>query len=190
MNKLKTYARLLALTGLLAVSLSGAAFAALQSQQSTLKGNTIQTATANLQLSSDGTTYMSSLNGYSFNNLVPGGSATPAAGFGLYIKNMGSTNLNVKLAISKPITNPDNVDLSKVHVILVPTAGGSQINLTLQDLITNAAGGGMSLPNATRVLPNQSIGYVMQVSMESDAVNGSSASLSDIDFSFSATAVN
>jgi len=77
---LKNYARLVLATTALTVMVGGAAFAALQSQQSVLKGSTIQTASANLQLSSDGNLFANTLNGYSFNSLIPGGQASPSVG--------------------------------------------------------------------------------------------------------------
>lgn len=171
---------------------SSVAYAALQSQPSTLKGNTIQTATANLQLSSDNVTYASNLNGYAFNNLIPGGQPSPTIGFPIYLKNAGTTSLSVKLSISKPLTNPQSVDLSKMHLILSPYSGGVPQNITLQDLTNSASTGGIALTNAgvSRMLPNQTFGCSVQISMELDAISGPSASLSDIDFSFNAIAVN
>ncbi|HXE10222.1 MAG TPA: hypothetical protein VN554_02240, partial [Verrucomicrobiae bacterium] len=82
------------------VMVGGVTFAALQSQQDTLAGNTVETATANLQLSTDGTTYGSSRSGFDFNNLVPGGQAVPAAGYSVYLKNNGGTPLALKMAVS------------------------------------------------------------------------------------------
>src|SRR4051794_22881330 len=84
----------------LIVIVSGVTFAALQSQQDTLTGNTIQTATANLQLSTDGTSYNNSHAGFDFTNIVPGGAAMPTAGYGFYLKNGGGTPLTLKLAVT------------------------------------------------------------------------------------------
>src|SRR5665213_3201719 len=53
------------------VVVSGVTFATLQSQQVKLTGNTIQTATANLQISPDGIAYSGSQQGFAFSNLVP-----------------------------------------------------------------------------------------------------------------------
>jgi hypothetical protein len=171
---------------------SGVTFAALQSQESVLAGNSIQTATANLQLSSDNQNYSNSLNGYVFNNLIPGGSPSPTIGFPIYLKNAGTSNLAVKLSISRPITNPENVDLSKVHLILGPYSGGVGQRIALQDLISSASTGGVVLTNnaVTRMLPGQSAGFSMQVVMDADAFAGPGATLSGIDFSFSANSVN
>lgn len=172
------------------VIVSGVTFAALQSQEDVLKGNTIQTAVANLQLSSDGINFTNSLSGFTFSGLIPGGAPAPANGYPIYLKNDGSTALALKLSIPKPITNPDNADLSKVHVLLTPFGGGAPQNMTLQDLVSSAASGGIALAQPGRLGVGQSTGFNVQVSMESDAVSGPSATITDIDFSFGAATVN
>jgi hypothetical protein len=143
-----------------------------------------------LLLSSDGTNFTSTLSGYAFNNIIPGGAASPTVGYPISLKNAGTTALSLKLSIAKPITNPDNVDLAKVHIILSPFSGGVPQNITLQDLVTSSSTGGVALSAASRVTPSQMTGYAMQVMMESDAFSGASTTLSDIEFSFGATAVN
>jgi hypothetical protein len=155
-----------------------------------VRGSTIQTANASIQVSKDGIAYTDSLTGYNFGGLIPGGQALPSNGYPIYVKNTGTSQLAVKLSIAKPVTNPDNVDLSKVHVILSPFSGGAPQNITLQDLIANVAAGGVQLNSMPRMLPGTSGGFSMQISMDVDAVSTASASLSDIDFSFSGTAVN
>jgi hypothetical protein len=187
--KIAALLRAVMVVGAVTAAVTGVTFAALQSQQATLKGNTIQTATANLLLSSDGTNFTSTLSGYAFNNIIPGGAASPTVGYPISLKNAGTTALSLKLSIAKPITNPDNVDLTKVHIILSPFSGGVPQNITLQDLV-NSTTGGVALSAASRITPSQTTGYSMQVMMESDAFSGSSTTLSDIEFSFGATAVN
>lgn len=129
---------------LVAVSViaGGVAYAALQSQPVKLSGNTIQTATADLLLSADGVNYGASQPGFVFGQLVPGGAAVPAAGNPVFLKNTGGTPLSLLLSVSSLPANLDSVDLSKVHVILSPTAGGSVQNFTLQGLIAAATTGG------------------------------------------------
>src|SRR5438309_2343932 len=100
------------------IVVSGVTFAALQSQQDKLTGNTIETATANLQLSTDGSNYATSQAGFDFSNIVPGGQAVPQSGYNVYLKNSGGTPLALKLAVSSTPSNPSNVDLNKVNVIL------------------------------------------------------------------------
>ena len=60
------------ITAIMAMA-GGVTFAALQSPQAKLTGSTIQTATANLQVSSDGINYAAGQQGYAFGGLVPGG---------------------------------------------------------------------------------------------------------------------
>lgn len=73
----------------------GISFAALSSQDK-LTGNTIQTATANLQLSVDGINYASTQVGFSFTDIVPGGLPVPINGYNVYVKNSGATALALK----------------------------------------------------------------------------------------------
>jgi hypothetical protein len=166
----------------------GAAFAVLQSQPGLVKGNVIQTAVASLQVSPNGTTYGSEMDGYVFGNLIPGGQPTPLNGYPIYVKNVGTTPLALKLSVKPLLANPDNVDLGKVHVILTPIGGGAPQNLLLQDLINTA--GGITVNQAIHLMPEQVFQLTLQVSMEADAINGSSATLSNVDFNFGALAVN
>ena len=186
----KVVGRAIAVVGAVMVVVAGVTFAALQSQAAVLKGNTIQTAVASLKLSSDGTTYTNALDGYTFVNLIPGGQPVPASGYTVYLKNAGSTPLAPKLSITKPVINPDGVDLSKVHVILSPLGGGVGQNILLQDLVSSAATGGMPVSFTSRLTPNQITSFTLQISMDSDALTGPSGTISDIDFSFGAAAVN
>lgn len=193
MKRFKNFKAMTRAAGVVAavvVVVSGVTFAALQSQLGVLKGNTIQTAIASLQVSPDGITYSSSMEGYTFGNLIPGGQPSPSNGYPVYIKNVGTTPLALKLSVSGTISNPNNVDLTKVHVILSSTNGGAPQNVTLQDLITANASGGLAVNQASHVLPSQVASYTVQVSLETDAVTGSSASLGNIDFNFGALAVN
>lgn len=169
---------------------SGVSYALLQSQLGILRGNTIQTAIANLQLSSDGTNFTNSLEGYNFGSLIPGGMATPTNGYPVYLKNVGTTPLAVKLSIPTGFTNPNNVDLSKVHLILSPIGGGAGQNITLQALVDAANSGGVALTQATHIIPTQVIGYNLQISMETDVINGPTASLGNVEFDFGGTAVS
>ncbi len=174
-------------TASLVIMMAGIGYAVLQSQQNSLTGNTISTATANLQLSTDGTTFSGSHIGFDFNNIVPGGSAVPTTGYPFYLKNGGGTPLNIKLAVTSLPTNPSNVDLSKVNIILTTVASGQNPqSFSLQSLM-NSAGGGttISLSNLDTGVTQQ---YKLQVSMAADAVSGSSANLGNIDFAFTGLA--
>src|SRR5438270_14076832 len=110
----KALGRAVAVVAAVLIVVTGVTFAALQSQQIKLTGNTIQTATANLQVSLDGVNYASSQAGFNFTNLVPGGQPVPQSGYNLFLKNSGGTPLALKFAVSSTPSNPDNVDLGKV----------------------------------------------------------------------------
>jgi hypothetical protein len=127
------------------------------------------------------------MDGYVFDNLVPGGAAVPNSGYPIYIKNVGTTPLAVKISAGTTISNPDNVNISKVHVIITPVGGGAIQNLTLQELMNPA---GIALNNAIRLLPSQIHQIAVQVLLEQDAVSGPSATLNNLDFNFGATATN
>lgn len=172
------------------VIVSGVALAALQSQQDTLTGNTVETATANLQISTDGVNYGNSHAGFDFNNIVPGGQPIPVTGYAFYLKNSGGTPLSLKMAVSTTPVNPNGVDLNKVNVVLTPVATGTSAQtFTLQSLVSGFSAGGLAITSGN-LAGGASQQFKLQVSMAADAVSGSTASLGNIDFSFSGTAVS
>jgi hypothetical protein len=187
-HKQVTWLRAIAVVAAVVVIVSGVTFAALQSQQAKLTGNTIQTATANLEISPDGTSYSAAQSGYVFSNLVPGGQAMPLNGYNFYLKNTGGTPLELKFAISSVPSNPNNVDLSKVNVIVSPIGGGSPQSFTMQALLSAAATGGLTINTPAMLNSGVAAQYTIQVSMASDALTGASASLGNIDFAFSGLA--
>lgn len=182
--------RLCMVVSLVTVSGGGVAYAALQSQSAMLTGNSVQTATAGLTLSTSGTLYSASQVGFSFTNLVPGGSAVPAVGNDIYLKNTGGVGLALKVSVVSTPTNPDNVDFAKVHVVLTPVAGGSVQNFTLAALIASASTGGMPILTPTSLAANTVAQYKIQMSMDSDAFSGTVGLINNIDFSFSGVAVS
>ncbi|MDL2342265.1 MAG: hypothetical protein QFB87_04280 [Patescibacteria group bacterium] len=169
--------------------LSGVTYAALQGQ-SKFTGSTIQTATANLVVSRDGTTFSNSQSGMTFNNVIPGGSLSPSAGYPVYMKNAGGTPLSLKLAVSSTPTNPDTVDLTKVNVVLTSTASGQSQTFSLQSLIDSHTTGGSAITILPVLFPEQTHPFILQVSMAKDAFSGTSASIGAIDFSLTGVAVN
>ena len=190
-NLTKSLIRAFGVMAAVAVIVSGVTFAALQSQQAKLTGNIIQTATANLQVSPNGSSYANSLDGFAFQNLVPGGVAVPNVDtYAFYLKNAGGTPLSLKLAVSSTPLNPDNVDLSKVHIILLPADGSSAQNFTVAALMASYGSGGLAVTSASRLTPGTAMKYSVQVVMDIDAVTGSGANISNVDFSFSGTATN
>lgn len=183
----KAWLRSAGVITLVMLAAGGVTFAALQSQQDSLTGNTIETATANLQLSTDGVAYANSHAGFDFNNLIPGGQPVPAAGYSVYLKNAGGTALALKLSVSGAPSNPDSVDLSKVNVLLTTVGSGlSPQSFNLQSLMGAYPGG---LPVAgVNLASGAAQQYKLQASMATDAVNGASAGLGNIDLVFSGAA--
>lgn len=182
--------RLIGITTGIILLATGVTFAALQSQPAVLRGNTIQTAVASLQISQNGSNYSSTVDGYVFSNLIPGGQPMPTNGYSVFVKNVGTTPLALKLSVKPAISNPQNVDLSKVRLILTPTPSGAAQSMTLQDLIAADSNGGLAVTQAGHIIPSQALSYIMQIAFDADAVTGPNATLGNIDFSFGALAVN
>jgi hypothetical protein len=183
-RRLKGLKRSIAVATLLTGLAGGATFAALQSQQDTLTGNLISTASANLLLSNDGTTFTSSQSGFDFNNIVPGGPAQPATGYSFYLKNTGGTALDLKLYVSSTPSNPSSINLSKVNIVLTPVGSGTTAQtFSLQSLIDAKATGGLAITGSA-INAGLTQQDKLQVSMTSDAVVQNSANLGNIDFAF------
>lgn len=167
----------------------GVTFAALQSQ-SKLTGSTIQTATANLLIGRDATNLANTQAGYSFTNLIPGGTLTPSNGYPVYLKNAGGTPLSLKFAVSGTPSNPSNVDLTKVSVHINSISSGQTQIFTLQSLIDSNATGGLTMTLVSVLFPDQLQPLTMQVSMAADAFGGQSAAIGAIDFVITGTATS
>ncbi|MBC7707975.1 hypothetical protein H7Y63_02025 [Polaromonas sp.] len=169
--------------------LSGVTYAALQGQ-SKFTGSTIQTATANLVVSRDGTTFSNTQSGLAFMNVIPGGTLSPSPGYPVYLKNAGGTPLSIKLGVSSTPTNPDGVDLAKVSVVLTSTASGQAQTFSLQSLIDSNATGGAIVSILPVLFQQQVHPFTLQVSMTTDAFSGPAASIGAIDFTVTGNAVN
>lgn len=172
------------------VLVTGVTFAALQSQQAVLSGNTIQTASANLLIgtaSATSTAYSNSHSGFTFSNVVPGGTAQPADGNTFYLKNTGTATLALKLAVGSTPINTSNIDFTKVSVQITRVDTGTTQTATLQSLIDGYPSNGMALTD-TLAPASTGVQYKISVSMTADAFTGSSASIGSVDFVFSGTA--
>jgi len=179
--------RALAVMGAVMAIVSGVTYAALQSQQAVLSGNTITSATADLKVSLNGTNFTSSQTGFDFSSVIPGGPAVPAAGYTFYLKNSGTTNTQVKMGVSTAPTNLSNIDLSKVFITIIRYPGGTPQTISLATLSSSYADGGTAL---TDVLSSGATNtYHIQASMAADAFTGAGASLGNIDFVFIGTSV-
>ena len=183
-HKIKAIKRAFLSSTLIVLLGSGVGYAVLKSQQNALTGNTISTASASLQISRDGTSYNYLLPGFDFTDIVPGGSPMPIAGQSFHLKNNGATPLALKLSIKTTPQNPDGADLSKVNVLLTTVGSGTGAqSFSLQNLISSNGSGGLDI-TGVNLAPGEARQYKFQVSMAADAINGSSANLSNIDFAF------
>ena len=185
--KLKNQAALLRaalVVAVLAALVTGVTFAALQSQQATLTGNSIQSATADLRIGTSQSTFDASRSGFTFKDIVPGGAAVPADGNTFYLKNYGTATLKLKLNLGSTPVNTANVDLDKVRLVLsrVDTASADQ-TVTLKELKED----GLVI---TDPINAATIGhYKLRAMMDNDAYQGTGAAISGIDLVFSGTAI-
>jgi len=167
------------------VATTGISFAALQGTPVSLTGNTINTGTVDLRISKDGITFTTpSMAGFSFDGVVPGGAAVPAAGNTVYLKNNGNVNIALKAGISTTPLNNSGVDLTKTHLIFTRTDdGGVPVTISVKALIDSYAGGGTNLNDA--IAAGTTATYSLKASMDADAYSGASASISNITLVFS-----
>jgi hypothetical protein len=181
MKNMRMVARSAAVIAGVVIAVTGVTYAALQSPPNKLTGNTIQTATANLLVSTDGTNYAMSHPGFNFTGLVPGGSAVPASGYTVWVRSTGSATLGLKLSVPSTPSNPDGVDLSKVSIVLTPINGGTPQTFSLQSLMSSG-GVDVTLPNG--IFPGNTSIFTLKASMSADAISGNGATLGNIDFAF------
>jgi len=170
---------------------AGITYAALQSQKVSLANNTISTASANLQISTDGTNYGTAGMGFDFTDVEPGGDPAPATGNDFYLKNEGTTSLNLRIALSsQSLDNPDHIDLSKVSVIVTSLGNSVSQQYSLLDLAGYATAGEGSLNMS--LLPGTTGHYRIQVAVSADALPSGTttqASIGGFNLVFSGTSV-
>lgn len=189
-NKIRRYkagGRAAGVAAALVLMAGGAAYAFLQSQQAKLTGNIIQTATANLQVSTDNINFGFSEPGFNFAGIVPGAPPVPQPGYNVSLKNIGNAPLNLKLAIDNQPANMDNIDLNKVFIVVTPS-GGTPQNLSLKSLMDSNSSGGLAITTPSQLFAGNRMTLTLQVSMAADAVNAATASLSNFELAFSGVA--
>jgi hypothetical protein len=171
--------RAAAVLGLVGALVTGVTFAALQSQQATLTGNNIQSATADLRIGTSASTFDSSRGGFTFKDVVPGGSAMPTDGHTFYLKNYGTAPLALKVVIGSTPTNAANIDLSKVKLQLTRVDNENVQTVSIQSLMTDG------LMIGDPIAPSNVVQYKLRAIMDEDAFTGTGAALSGIDLVFS-----
>lgn len=186
-GNLKAIVRAIAVMSAVMIIISGVTFAALQSQQAVLSGNTITSASADLKISLNGITYDSTMPGFNFGDVIPGGPLVPAAGYSFYLKNSGSIGTTLKVSINGTPSNLSGVDLTKVSAVFTRVPGGTPQTFTLAALVAANASGGLALTDT--LAANSVLNFKVQVSMAVDAFSGQGVTLGNINFVFMGTAV-
>jgi hypothetical protein len=187
--KLLPLVRTIGILSAVGIITTAVTFAALQSNGNALTGNTIQTATASLLISTQGTagSFSASVPGFNFTGLVPGGSPQPVANnYTVYLQNTGTANLKLLLNVPTLPVVTGTVDLSKVMVLLAQPSGIGLPQPVQAIPLSSLIAGTVSVNNAN-VNMGGTIAYHVQVSMDSDAVTGNGVSISGLDLSFSGT---
>jgi hypothetical protein len=183
MSNLKPLLRSAIVLGAVGVITTAATFAALQSQQAVLAGNTINSATASLLVSNDGIAFNNSKPGFNFSGVVPGGPPVPAAGNSVYLRNSGSSNLSLKIAVSSTPSNLNNVDLTKVFIEITRSDNSFNQTYSLKSLIDSFASGGTLMGDTVNAgVTGQ---YLLRASMSIDAFsNSNGVTISGVDLVF------
>jgi hypothetical protein len=171
---------------------TGVTYAALTSSTATLTNSSVNSATANLQVSSDvgcgpsTGAFGASDTGFTFNGLVPGGAASTNETFCL--KNNGTADLTLKLSVPTlptwAVTPSGTVADNEVDVHVSCDSGAGTIDANLAALNTSAQAFSSSTlaDGATAVC-------TINVDMNADAFTGTGASSNNFNFDFSGEAV-
>ncbi len=187
LRKLLPLTRAISVMSAVGITATLVTFAAMQSTGNALTGNTIQTASASLQISTTGSYYSNSVPGFNFNDLIPGGAAQPAANnYMAYLKNTGTSGLSLSLTVPTAPTVTGTVDLAKVFVQLTPPTIGGVPGTAQSFSLASLIAGRVTIANST-VAVGSIATYHVQVNMSADAVSGNGASVSGLDLSFSGT---
>lgn len=187
LSKASVILRAASVIGIVTALSGGATYAALQSQ-ATLTDNTIASASANLQVSTDGgVTFSHSKPGFEFTGIVPGGASSGPKQF--LLENLGSADMSLNLSVPTLPTftvNPSGtVDPNQVHVLASctsPSSGTLTANTTLAALQVGANLSG-SLKHGDTVV------CAATVSMDPGAFTGQNASSNHFDLVFTGTGI-
>ncbi len=163
-----------------AVLVSSVTFAALQSQ-ATLTNNQFATGTANLKIW-DGETYQSEAEGFNLTKLVPGTDSNP---YDLWLKNDGTIDLNVDVVSSTPTFSAGVLNASLINVKITSVVGGESLDYPLSQLYDATPD---ALPGAP-LAAGAERHYTVVININPDAVTGDSASVSDMNWTFTGTQV-
>ncbi len=173
------------------VLVTGVTFAALQSQNATLQGSRITSATANLTIADGLGGFAATANGFAFDNVEPGGSPMPLGGNTLTLRNNGTSKLALRMSMNpSTFVTAQGANLDHIFIVLNPAGGGPRQVLSLGTLMTAYANG--TPTDLEYTLPAGQIAqFTIQAQMSNDAVPStqSGVTLSGIDLIFSGISV-
>lgn len=172
----------------------GVTFAALRSQNNVLSGSRLTSASADLNISrTNGTQWYTTINGFDFTDVMPGGEPGPAYGNDLYFKNGGTTNLDLRFGVDMTrLANPNGLDLQKVKLVIIDPNGGTVFASVPLTQLSAALTAGEPLP-INIVLGKNSVTHLqVRMQLEAGAVPNatSQTELTNIDIVFSGVAQN
>lgn len=184
------FVRASAILSAVMVLIAGVTFAALRSQNNVISGSRLTSASANLYLSKQAEGgYANTIPGYDFLNIVPGGQPGPSSGNDLYLRNSGSTDLNLGVTL-----NPARLSLSngasaaRTRLLVVDGEGDSQFASYTIDELVNAYYSGSPLPLNLVAGKQSTIHLRLRMQLE-DAGSDTTQeqSIDNMDFIFSGT---
>lgn len=184
--------RAVLIVGVIGVMTTAATYAALQSPPAYLTNNSIETTAADLRINKDGSSLTTTITGFDFKDVTPGGAAFPADGNTFYLKNLGSANLGLRAAVTTTptiVTQPNGatVNLSQVYFIFTRLDNQTVTSLTLQALMDGNASGGVMLNDTLNAQTTAQ--YNLRVQVGSSAFTAQSAAIQGINLAFSGVAV-
>lgn len=148
------------------------------SDTATMADNQFSTATADLKIW-NGAAYVESTPGFNFTNVVPG---TPTSNHIFWLKNEGGVPLDVTVVssdgVETGITNNDGVDFTITNV-----AEAVSVTYSYEALIDGTPD---QLPG-TDLDAGEEVQYTVSLLVDGAAVTGSSASITDMDWTFTGT---
>ncbi len=176
----------------IAVVLGGVTFAALRSQNNTLSGSRMTSASADLTMAKqDNGQWYTTLTGFDFFDLVPGGEPGPRTGNDLYFRNGGTTNLDLRFGLNLArLANPNGINLQKVRIVIIDSNGGTVFASPTVAQLADAHALGNTLPVNLVLGKNSTTHLQIRMQLDDGAVGNSTSqiSLENIDVIFSGSA--
>jgi hypothetical protein len=184
-------ARSVAVIGGMGALIAGVTFAALTSGPATLASNTLSTATAELQVSNNGTTFSPSVAGFAVTGLIPGDGSTHKK---FYMKNSGDVDL--ALSVHVPHTPPAPTGgygftgWQNLKVFIKDLSTGEVTTTNMTDLLagdvslTGSLGQGVTGNPATPAAPGN---YELWYDITPSALTGGTAGVGAFDLQFMGT---